>query len=150
MCCDRGWFLWLTALAGELPCHANERMRRWAGLTTDRQVVRSRTRTRGNKRQDGLRRDVSRPRCHECVRYMTQRCRDSPLTNNKLPSQCDKGGNTKSTHMHGQRQDHTPPSRANAAVLASPCSIASPCIREIPRCAVHNKQHGVSQPLLVR
>lgn len=39
MCCDRGWFLWLTALAGELLCHANEQMRRWAGLTANQRVT---------------------------------------------------------------------------------------------------------------
>lgn len=73
ICCDRSWFLWLTALAAELLCHANEQMRRWARLTADQRaaLVTSSTHTRThkltNRGLDGLHQPASGLRCHKCA-----------------------------------------------------------------------------------
>lgn len=122
MCCDRGWFLWLTALAGGLLCHANEQMRRWAGLTADRRATHMTSLTHPHL---------------QITSYQVSAARGD----NILTKWGDKKNNKMKikTRVCAQIHDHT-----NTAGLASLCSfIASPCIREIPRYVVHNKQHAV-------
>lgn len=83
MCCDRDWFLWLTALAGELFCHANEQIRRWVRLTADRQAAHlaSHTCALRNRGFDDVQRQVQIS-LSWMWGHMTLYCRESPLTDN--------------------------------------------------------------------
>lgn len=90
-------------------------------------------------RNRGFDRDKCRTHSHGCK--ATWHCNAESPHSQITSYQSNVTGVTTRKHIH-KHENITP--HTNTAVLASLCSyIASPCIREIPRCAVHNKQHAV-------
>lgn len=108
MCCDSSWFLWLTALAGELLCHANEQMRRWAGLTADRRaalVTSPRTHTHDKRRVRRSERARERTSLSKNVHSAAKRTDISIPTG--FPSKCDRGDSSRTNWKQRMIKAHT-------------------------------------------